>query len=209
MRLSRILFVVFVFCVAAIAAPAQITTGNIIGIVHDESGAVLPGVTVTVSSEGLPPQTTITNERGEYRFIRLQPGMYALAVELPGFSQYEETDLRVLAAGTIERIVALKVASVAAEITVSGQAPVVDVRTAGIQNSIPAVQLQAAASERYGVQAYLAMLPGVTTNELQRVRGRNRPAPARKARSAGEVRVVRLGGEGSQARGGEPRFRVP
>jgi hypothetical protein len=52
---------------------------------------------------------------------------------------------------------------VAAEITVSGQAPVVYVRTAGIQNSIPAVQLQAAASERYGVQAYLAMMLGVTT----------------------------------------------
>ena len=42
-------------------------------------------------------------------------------------------------------------------------------RTAGIQNSIPSVQLEAAASERYGVQAYMAMLPGVTTNSYNRV----------------------------------------
>src|SRR5690349_8400681 len=139
MRLLTFLFV-SLFLASAIATEAQITTGNIIGIVHDESGAVLPGVTVTISSEGLPPQSTLTNERGDYRFTAIKPGMYTLTVELPGFSKYEETDLRVLASSTIERIIALKVASVAAEITVSGQAPVVDVRTAGIQNSIPAVQ---------------------------------------------------------------------
>jgi hypothetical protein len=77
--------------------------------------------------------------------------------------------MRVLAAGTIERIVSLKVASVSEEITVSGQAPLVDVRRAGIQNSIPSEQLETAASERYGVQAYLAMLPGVTTNSYNGV----------------------------------------
>src|SRR6266571_5319208 len=169
MGLPEVLFVFVIVLSAAIAAQAQITTGNIIGIVHDESGAVLPGVSVAVMAPALPPQSAITNERGEYRFTGLQPGMYVLTVELPGFSKYEETDLRVLASSTIERAVTLKLATVAAEITVSGQAPVVDVRSAGIQNSIPSVQLEAAASERYGVQAYLAMLPGVTTNSYNRV----------------------------------------
>jgi hypothetical protein len=155
----------------AVAAQAQVTTGNIIGAVRDESGAVLPSVTATVTSPALPggPQSIVTNERGEYRFTGLQPGTYALNVELPGFSTYEETDLRVLAASTAERIVTLKVATVAETITVSGQAPVVDLRRAGIQNSIPAEQLETAASERYGVQAYMAMLPGVTTDAYNRV----------------------------------------
>jgi len=167
LRRAVLLFIVFI--IGAGALPAQITTGNIIGIVHDESRAVLPGVTVAVASPGLPAQSAVTNERGEYRLTGLQPGMYLLTVELPGFGEYEETDLRVVASGTIERVVTLKVASAASEITVSGQAPVVDVRTAGIQNSIPSVQLEAAASERYGVQAYMAMLPGVTTNSYNRV----------------------------------------
>ena len=169
MRLRTVLFIFIALITSPIAVRAQVTTGNIIGTVHDESGALLPGVAVRVVSPGLPAQSTVTNERGEYRFTGLQPGMYTLTVEFPGFSKYEETDLRVLASGTIERIVTLKVASVAAEITVSGQAPVIDVRSAGIQNSIPSVQLEAAASERYGVQAYLAMLPGVTTNSYNRV----------------------------------------
>ncbi len=169
---QRTILLVFAgLLVCAFAVQAQVTTGNIIGSVRDESGAVLPGVTATVTSPALPggPQSTVTNERGEYRFTGLQPGTYVLNVELPGFSRYEETDLRVLAASTTERIVALRIATVAETITVSGQAPVVDLRRAGIQNSIPAEQLETAASERYGVQSYMAMLPGVTTDAYNRV----------------------------------------
>src|SRR5262245_49622055 len=168
MRFQIVLFVLIGLLVGMVAH-AQVTTGSIIGTVRDQSAAVLPGVTVTVASPGLPAQSTITNERGEYRFTGLQPGMYVFSVELPGFNKYEETDLRVLAGGTIERMVALKVGGVTEEITVSGETPLVDVRRAGIQNSIPSEQLEAAASERYGVQAYLAMLPGVTTNSYNRV----------------------------------------
>ena len=171
MTQRTILLVLAGLLVCAFAVQAQVTTGNIIGSVRDESGAVLPGVTATVTSPALPggPQSTVTNERGEYRFTGLQPGTYVLNVELPGFSRYEETDLRVLAMNTTERTVALKIATVAETITVSGQAPVVDLRRAGIQNSIPAEQLETAASERYGVQSYMAMLPGVTTDAYNRV----------------------------------------
>src|SRR5262245_38581249 len=170
MRSMRMLFI-FALLVSVTAAWAQVTTGNMIGAVHDQSGAVLPGVSVTLNSPALPggPRSLVTDERGEYRFTGLQPGMYSLTVELPGFGTYEETDLRILAAGTTERTVTLQVATIAETVEVSGQAPVVDVRTAGIQNSLPAQQLEAAASERYGVQAYLAMLPGVTTNSYNRV----------------------------------------
>lgn len=153
------------------AARAQVTTGSIAGIVRDSSGAVLQGVTATLTSPALPegPRIVITGEQGDYRFTRLQPGTYDLRVELAGFTTYEEMDLRVLAASTVERLVTLGPAAVAETITVSGQAPVVDVRRSGIQNSLSVEQLEAAASERYGVQAYLAMLPGVTTNAYNRV----------------------------------------
>lgn len=171
MRLQIVRFVFVGLLLAAIAAQAQVTTGNIIGTVRDESGAVLPGVTATLTSPALPggPQSIVTNELGGYRFTGLQPGTYVLQVELPGFRTYEETDLRVLAASTTERIVTLRVGIVTETITVSGQAPVVDVHRAGIQNSLPAEQLEAAASERYGVQTYMTMLPGVTTDSYNRV----------------------------------------
>ena len=166
-----VLFVFAGLLTAPITAHAQVTTGNLLGTVRDESGAVLPGVTATLTSPALPggPLSVVTNEQGAYRFTGLQPGTYALKVELPGFNTYEETDLRVLAVGTTERIVTLGVASVAETISVSGRAPVVDVRRSGIQSSIAAEQLEAAASERYGVQTYMTMLPGVTTDAYNRV----------------------------------------
>src|SRR5437879_8480581 len=77
-------------------AQAQILTGRIIGTVKDDSGAVLPGVTLTISSPtALPggPKTAVTNERGEYRFIELTPGTYALEASLPGFNSYQESGL--------------------------------------------------------------------------------------------------------------------
>ena len=170
MRVRTFMFVVL-SALLAHSAHAQVSTGTIIGVVHDESGAVLPGATATLTSPLMPggPATSVTNERGEYRFERLTPGAYALSVVLSGFSTYEETDLRVSVGGTTERRIGLKVATLAETITVSGESPVVDTRRAGITNNINNEQLEASASERYGVQAYMAMLPGVTTGNYNRV----------------------------------------
>src|SRR5262245_53494119 len=89
---------VAVFLFGEAVAGAQVTTGNIIGVARDESNALLPGVTATLVSPALPggPLTSVTNGQGEYRFSGLQPGSYALKLEMQGFATYEEIDLRVL-----------------------------------------------------------------------------------------------------------------
>ena len=62
-------------------AYAQRTTGTIIGTVTDESGAVLPGVTVTLKGAGVAgTPTTVTREAGTYRFPSLPPGEYNLSI---------------------------------------------------------------------------------------------------------------------------------
>jgi Carboxypeptidase regulatory-like domain/TonB dependent receptor len=170
MSLRTVLFGAALVSFAA-SAEAQLSTGSIIGVIRDESNAVLPGASVEATSPALPggPATDVTNAQGEYRITRLPPGTYLLRVTLAGFRTYQEADLRVLVGGTVERVVTLAVAAVEESVTVSGQSPVVDPRRAGIANSLAAEQLEAAASERYGVQAYMAMLPGVTTGNYNRV----------------------------------------
>jgi hypothetical protein len=170
MKLRTIVFVIALL-LCAFAVEAQISTGSIIGVVRDESNAVLPGVSVTLTSDVLPggPATEVTNAQGEYRFTRLAPGTYALKATLTGFGTYQETDLRVAVGGTTDRAIVLKLGAMTESITVSGQSPVVDTRKAGITNNIAAEQLESSASERYGAQAYLAMLPGVTTGNYNRV----------------------------------------
>ena len=73
-------------------AAAQRTTGEIIGRVTDESGAVLPGVTVTLSGAGVAgTPTVVTPETGTYRFPLLPPGTYDLEYTLGGFNTLKRT----------------------------------------------------------------------------------------------------------------------
>src|SRR5881397_885283 len=85
---------------AAAAAEAQVQTGSITGVVNDQSNAVLPGVTVTLTGEKLigGAQTQVTDSTGVYRFDRLPPGAYTLKFELQGFRSITRTDIRVSAA---------------------------------------------------------------------------------------------------------------
>src|SRR2546425_9147135 len=73
-------------CLALIAASgfAQFQTGNIYGKVQAKDGSVLPGVTVTLTGVAAP-QVTVTDATGNFRFLNLSPGAYALKAELAGY----------------------------------------------------------------------------------------------------------------------------
>ncbi len=74
----------------ATAASAQQGLGGLRGIITDAQGAVLPGVTVTVTSPTmLGPQVGVTNAQGEYRVLNLPPGTFTLTAELTGFATFE------------------------------------------------------------------------------------------------------------------------
>jgi outer membrane protein assembly factor BamB len=92
-----------VFCVLALMviglAHAQTGDGSLRGYARDESGAVLPGVTVTTESPALmPPSVVLTDGTGQYRVLNLSPGTYALTFEMPGFATYRQEGI-VLRAG--------------------------------------------------------------------------------------------------------------
>ena len=68
-------------------APEGMAQSTFTGVVKDQSGAILPGVTVEASSPALieKSRSTITDERGAYKIIDLRPGNYSLTFTLPGF----------------------------------------------------------------------------------------------------------------------------
>src|SRR5687767_10617104 len=68
----------------AVSASAQYQTGNIYGRTLSKDGAVLPGVTVTLTGVAAP-QTTVSDSQGNFRFLNLSPGSYQLRAELAGF----------------------------------------------------------------------------------------------------------------------------
>ncbi len=67
------------------AASAQIATGNIYGVAKDESGALLPGVNATITSE-FGTRSTVSGSDGTFRFLSLNKGDYTITLSLAGFA---------------------------------------------------------------------------------------------------------------------------
>src|ERR1700730_7723066 len=104
--------------------------GAIAGVVKDDTGAVLPGVTVEAASPVLieKTRTAVSDSAGEYKVEQLRPGVYTVTFTLQGFSAVRREGIEISACFTAPLNVSLKVGSVAETITVAGQAPVVDVQ---------------------------------------------------------------------------------
>jgi hypothetical protein len=107
------------------AAQSQAMNGTIEGTVKDESGAVLPGVTVTVTNfETGAARVVISNEEGTYRAQLLPLGRYQVTGELQGFKKFEQRGIS-LSAGQLAQInISLSVGNLAETVTVTQESPV-------------------------------------------------------------------------------------
>ena len=157
------LFFLFLFPISSPAGAGQGTGASIIGQVTDESGAVLPGVTVSVTSPALqvPQVTDVTNEVGEYRLAPLPIGVYQVTFELAGFRPVQRQEVRLTVGFTARIDVSMGLASVAETITVSGAAPVVDVAATSASTLLTRETLQLTPTSRNGNSSLLTLAPGV------------------------------------------------
>jgi hypothetical protein len=109
---------------------AQAQSGEIFGQVTDDTGGVIPGVSVTLTSPALiTPQTVVTVETGAYRFPNIPIGTYTVTFELAGFSRLVRENVRIETGFNAEINAQLKVSQVQETVTVSGAAPIVDTRS--------------------------------------------------------------------------------
>ena len=114
---------------ATTSASAQ-TTGRVVGTIEDAQGAVLPGVTVTVTSPQLQgANTAVTDTNGQFRFPALPPGAYHVKAELSGFKPVE-SDVRVALDQTITLPLKMQIAGLSETIQVLGASPVIDTTSA-------------------------------------------------------------------------------
>jgi TonB family protein len=104
--------------------------GTLFGTVMDSTGAVVPGVTVTVSSVEVVPgfgvrdnpvSTTTTNEAGGFEFRGLTPGPYSLKAELPGFATFRRSGIEIRTGQTSRENIFLSVGTIAQRVEVSVQ----------------------------------------------------------------------------------------
>jgi hypothetical protein len=140
---------------------AQRTTGDLLGVVKDSSGAVLPGVTVSVTGANIArAQTTTTSETGSYRIANLPPGTYTVTFELSGFRTVALQGLRVSVGSTLEQNVGLEIGQLTESVTVIAETPVVDTTSNEVGATFDKDWVANAPSRRFGFYDLVAMAPG-------------------------------------------------
>src|SRR5262249_42939910 len=127
--------VLAVLCVAVLGllpAFAQ-TEASISGVVHDPSGAVIPGVSVTVTNPATNfVRMAISNEAGVYNFPVLQPGRYNIKVELPGFRTIEQNGVELQVQQSARIDFTLQVGEISQTVEVSGTAALIATENATV-----------------------------------------------------------------------------
>ena len=169
---SVVILLLFLCLPSLVAAQASIT-----GVVRDESGAVLPGVSVEAESPALLERvrTAVTDGTGQFRIEALSPGAYTVTFSLPGFSSLrrEGIELNGTFIATVNADMAVGVLE--QTVTVSGEAPIIDVQGTTRQSVLEheIVDVIPAGRGPTGFYSYGLLLPGVVpgNNALQDVGG--------------------------------------
>ncbi len=146
---------------------------GIAGLVKDASGAVLPGVTVEAGSPALieKVRTVVTDDQGRYSIVDLRPGTYSVTFTLPGFNPVKRDGIVLPAAFTATVSVEMAVGGVQETVTVTGEAPLVDVQRTALGQVFSQEGLQSIPTTARMVQRYTTLIPGVMSNQGGIARG--------------------------------------
>ncbi len=139
--------------------------GEIFGRVTDASGAVMPGVTVTITGPALiTPQATVSLDSGAYRIPSVPIGVYSVTFEIPGFKRFVRENVRIQTGFNAEINARLDVSTVEETVTVSAASPVVDTRSTTTGQVFNQEMLQRIPSAR-DPWVVLEQTPGVIMNQ--------------------------------------------
>jgi hypothetical protein len=179
MKVPVILAAGLILAGSAAVASAQVQTGSILVRAVDEQAAVLPGVTVTITSPVIVvgQMTGSTDETGACRFPSLMPGVYTVKLELQGFQTLVRERIIVSVGQTTSLDLSLRVGGVTEAITVTGDSPVVDTTSSTVAVNLDAKLIETTPSGRdiwsiieYKVPGLVMASPDVGGNQggLQR-----------------------------------------
>jgi hypothetical protein len=135
--------IVIGFWLGACATSAYAQNAQVVGVVKDTSGAVIPGVTITARNvETGFTRIALTEANGEYRLPSLPPGRYSVTTELSGFSSEARPDITLIIEQTAIINFTLRPAALSETVTVTGESPIVDVTKSEVSTAVNMEQIQ-------------------------------------------------------------------
>ncbi len=135
-RLFSLMAVAFLVVLALPTLFAQEQTAKLEGLITDPSGAALPDVTLELSSARGQRYSAVTDSSGRYRFPSVPPGVYTVTATLAGMQTTTLHGVDVTLGSSPRADLTMKLARMAEQITVSAEAPIVDVTSSASAASI-------------------------------------------------------------------------
>ena len=178
------------------------------GTVTDTTGAVLPGATVTLThNDSGNTFTGVSDGSGQYSLNALRTGMYTLKVELSGFSTVTRENLELQVGQRAQMNFSMNLASLEENVTVAGQAPLVDFTQSRVAGVIDQRQMQDLPINGRNWMELTLLAPGSRTNDMSASLGN---APVSGNASAGSFQLnvdgVQVSNTMACARWGQPKF---
>ncbi|PYV11394.1 MAG: hypothetical protein DMG07_19325, partial [Acidobacteria bacterium] len=157
------LAVVAVLAAAASLALAQSFTGTILGTIKDPSGAVVPGVTVTITNVATNVRTeTITDGSGNYVAPELAPGRYTVEAALPGFKRAVREGIVLQVQQRTQVDIAMAVGEVTEAIEVTANARLTETTTSSLGKIVDNRRILNLPLNTRNVYSLIFLTPGVT-----------------------------------------------
>jgi hypothetical protein len=153
---------------AIVSAPlcAQEGTSTLRGAVVDQSGAVVPGASVSVANQatGLNRRSVTTNSNGDYVISSLIPGSYRITVEAQGFKTVAQENVQLAVGETRELRIAMEAGGVNETVNITTEAPIIATASKEIGGHINQRALTELPSINRNFIGFVGLLPGVVPN---------------------------------------------
>jgi hypothetical protein len=161
-----------VLLTGVLAGPAWAQEASIAGTVVDDTRSVLPGVTITATSLATGRvMTAVSDERGEYRLRGIAPGRYRIEAELSGFAVIVLPDVELLVGQNRTIPFSMQVASLTETLTVTGEAPLVDISSTQVGGNVDRRQMEALPLQGRNWMELAMQVRGITANAVDNTPG--------------------------------------
>ena len=141
-KFAHVCIALIFFLVFSIAAFAQSDAGTITGFVKDQTGSVVPGAAVVITSEATAEAHTVTTDaQGRYTVTNLRPGLYTMTAELTGFKKFSSNHNTLNASSTISLDGALVIGQTSETVEVSSTASQLQTESGAVQQLVSGRQL--------------------------------------------------------------------
>jgi hypothetical protein len=163
--MRKVLVVLLALAILPVLSYAQIKGGDIYGSVVLADGSKVPGVLITLTGDKIGKLTTISSEKGNFRFLSLPPGMYELKCELEGFKTVIRKDIDISLGKSVTLNILMETTTLKEEVLVTGRTGIVDTRKTDIAATVDKQWIESIPTAR-NPWTVLSALPGMMVDRV-------------------------------------------